>query len=52
MANINFNLAGVQLLIECGSYLMAAFINFGATPLGDIGTIHDMVFIIIISYIL
>ena len=31
-ATINFNLAGVRLLIEDG-------FNFGATPLGDIDTI-------------
>ena len=37
-ATINFSLAGVQLLIEGGSYLRAAFINFGVTSLGDIDT--------------
>ena len=34
-ATINFSLAGVQLLIEGGSYSRAAFINFGAISLGD-----------------
>ena len=38
-ATINFSLAGVRLLIEGGSYSMAAFSNFGATPLGDIDMI-------------
>ena len=35
MATINFNLAGVRLLIEGSSYSRAAFINnyFGATSL-------------------
>ena len=32
MAIINFNLAGVWLLIESSSYSRAAFINFGAIP--------------------
>ena len=40
-ATINFSLAGVQLLIEGGSYLRVAFINFGTTPLGDIDTIDS-----------
>ena len=38
-ATTNFSLAGVRLLIEGGSYSRAAFINFGATPLGDIDTV-------------
>ena len=40
-ATINFSLAGVRLLIEGGSYSRAAFINFGATPLGDIDTVDS-----------
>ena len=36
MGTINFILAGVQLLIENGSYLRVAFINFGAISLGAI----------------
>ena len=40
-ATINFSLTGVWLLIEGGSYSRAAFINFGATPLGDIDTIDS-----------
>ena len=35
-ALVNFSLAGVPLLIEGCSYLRVAFINLGATPLGDI----------------
>ena len=35
-ATINFSLARVWLLIEGSSYSRAAFINFGAIPLGDI----------------
>ena len=34
--------AGVRLLIEGGSYSRAAFINFEATPLGDIDTIDSI----------
>ena len=33
-ATINFSLAGVQLLIEGGSYSRVAFINFGPIPHG------------------
>ena len=40
-ATINFSLAGVRLLIEGSSYLRAAFIDFGATPLGDIDTVDS-----------
>ena len=36
VATVNFSLAGVWLLIEGGSYSRAAFINFGAIPLGAI----------------
>ena len=35
VATINFSLAGVQLLIEGGSYSRAAFIYSGVIPLGD-----------------
>ena len=41
LATINFNLAGVRLLIEGSSYLRAAFINFGAIPLTDIDTANS-----------
>ena len=34
VAAINFSLAGVQLLIEGGSYSRAAFIDFGPIPHG------------------
>ena len=37
----NFNLTGVQLLIEGDSYLRSAFINFGAILLDDIDTIDS-----------
>ena len=40
-ATINFSLAGVWLLIEGGSYLREAIINFGAIDLGDIDTIDS-----------
>ena len=39
MATINFSLAGVQLLIEGGSYLWVSFINFGVTHLGAVDMI-------------
>ena len=40
-ATINFSRAGVRLLIKGGSYSRVAFINFGATPLGDIDTVDS-----------
>ena len=45
VATINFSLAGVQLLINGGSYSRATFILFGAVPLGDIDTcMIDLIF--------
>ena len=45
LATINFNLAGVQLLISGGSYSRATFTLFGAVPLGDIDTcMIDLIF--------
>ena len=43
LATINFNLAGVRLLIEGSSYSRAAFtcINFGVIPLTDIDTANS-----------
>ena len=41
MATINFSVAGVRLLIKGGCYLRAAFIKFGATPLGDIDMVDS-----------
>ena len=43
-ATINSSLAGVQSLIEGGSYSRAAFINFRVVPLTDTDTIDRIDF--------